>query len=392
MTSPESAAGQPDWNIEDLYDNAPCGILLARADRRIIAVNATLANWLGHSPDGLVGVPFTDLFTAGGRIHFETHFAPLLHAAGHLAGVTLDLVAADGTRLPMLVTANAEIGADGGLGLLRIAVQDAHDRRSYERELLAERRRAEQERVRAQQLARTLQRSLLPPALMPPPGLAAAAYYHPASEEVSGDFYDLFPLSRDRWAFFLGDVCGKGAEAASVTSLTRYTLRAAAVIDGDPVAVLQNLDAVLKQEREGGTTPFCTVLFGVLERRGDGFDVHLAGGGHPPAVLISADGAVHEAVSVGGMPAGITVSARFVSTRMHLSPGDTLVLYTDGLSEARIGAGVERYNDDGALLRFAAAHAPTTPADFIAAVQELLEQFGSGVEDDAAVLALGVPR
>jgi sigma-B regulation protein RsbU (phosphoserine phosphatase) len=82
---------------------------------------------------------------------------------------------------------------------------------------------------------------------------------------------------------------------------------------------------------------------------------------------------------------------KFIAARIRLGPGDTLVLYTDGLTEARTGNGTERYDDHGALLKFATAHAPTTASAIVAAIQSLLDGFGSGVEDDAAVLALGVP-
>lgn len=126
--------------------------------------------------------------------------------------MTVDLHAAGGTRLPALLAANAETDASGAPTTIRFALQDASDRRAYERELLAERQRAEQERARATALARTLKRSLLPPALSPPAGLEASAHLHAASDdEVGGDFYDLFALGHDRSAFFLGDVCGKGS-------------------------------------------------------------------------------------------------------------------------------------------------------------------------------------
>ena len=112
---------------------------------------------------------------------------------------------------------------------MRCTVFDAHDRRAYERELLRARQDADRERERVQRLATVLQRSLLPPQLPTIAGIDTAAYYHPASlDEVGGDFYDLFPVSRNTWGFFLGDVCGKGAMAAALTSLIRYTLRTAA--------------------------------------------------------------------------------------------------------------------------------------------------------------------
>ena len=379
-------------SAEDLYENAPCGYVSADAERRIVTVNETLSRWLGYEPGALIGKPFTDLLTAGSRIHYETHFGPLLQLHGEFSGVTVDLVTSDDARLPVFITANTKTDAGGHIELLRIILQDASDRRSYERELLETRRQAELERTRAQVLARTLQRTLLPPLLSPPDGLEARAYFHAASpDEVGGDFYDLFPLSPQRSGFFLGDVCGKGANAAALTSLTRYTLRAAAVIDDDPVTVLHNLDAVFHQEVLGDALRFCTVIFGILTRCDDGFDVHLASGGHPPPLLITADGGVRYVDTVGGQAVGITPNPRLVSTHIGLTVGDTLVLYTDGLTEARTGAGAERYDED-TLIEFASAHAPASPAAIVYAIRSLLDGLGAGVEDDVAILALGVPQ
>jgi phosphoserine phosphatase RsbU/P len=378
--------------VEDLYENAPCGYLAAFPDGRIAKVNTTLSDWLGYGPDTLLGRRFADLLTAGGRIHYETHFAPLLHLSGRCSGITVDLVTADGTRLPMFLTANVSTDAGGRPDLLRITVQDAGDRRSYERELLEAQQQAERERARVEVLATTLRRSLLPPSLSPPDGLDAAAYYHAAStDEVGGDFYDLFPLTSEKWGFFLGDVCGKGAGAAAVTSLTRYTLRAAAVYDDDPVAVLHNLDTVLSHEFHGDDPRFCTVIFGVLTVLADGFDVVLASGGHPPALLLGADGDARYLHTEGGQVVGMLPDVQFVSTRIRLGAGDTLVLYTDGLTEARTGVGNRRYDDDDALVEFARSHAPTTAAAITAAIRSLLDGFGAGLQDDAAILALSVP-
>ncbi|MDT5131021.1 MAG: phosphoserine phosphatase RsbU/P [Mycobacterium sp.] len=397
VPSPGSGVTPPsdvlDHAAHDLYEHAPCGYLAAWPDRRIAEVNTTLAAWLGYERKDLVGKRFTDLLTAGGRIHYETHFAPLLQMKGQLSGIAVDLIAGSGARLPVFLAANVKTDADGNAILLRITIHEARDRRSYELELLEARQRAERERARAQELASTLQRSLLPPALAPPQGLEASAYYHTASaDDVGGDFYDLFPLSQQKWGFFLGDVSGKGAGAAAATSLTRYTLRAAAVYDDDPVAVLHNLDTVLNHEFHGDDPRFCTVIFGVLTGRDHGFDIDLASGGHPPALLLGADGRADYVDTAGGQAVGILPDARFVSTRIRLGAGDTLVLYTDGLTEARIGTGSARYDHHGALLEFAAAHAPTSAAAVVEAIRSLLVGFGTGVEDDTAVLALGVPH
>ena len=331
-----------DLDVEDLYENAPCGYLSVRPDMRIARLNSTLATWLGFEVDALVGTDFGELLTVGGRIHYETHFGPMLLMNGKLDGIALDLVTADRRRLPVFITANVKIDAAGRPVLIRITALDARDRRTYERELL-------QSRTRAELLAKTLQRSLLPPALLPPSGMTAAAHYRAASrDEVGGDFYDLFPLSDDCWGFFLGDVCGKGASAAAVTSLTRYTLRAAAVYDENPVAVLQNLDSVLRQEFRDANAQFCTAVFGILSRTDTGFEVSMASGGHPPPLVLRADGTAHYVTMTGGQLIGILRHARFVPATVTLEAGDTLMLYSDGLTEARVGRG--RYDDDGALL------------------------------------------
>jgi sigma-B regulation protein RsbU (phosphoserine phosphatase) len=379
--------------LEDFWDNCPCGHLIARPDGRILRVNATLTRWLGYDGNALHGRLFSDLFTAGGRIHYDTHFGPLLHSSGELHGVTLDLVTAQGARLPMFLTANVKSGSDGRPELLRITALDASDRRAYERELLEERQRAAAEHARVRVLAETLRRSLLPPVLVPPAGLDAADYYYTASDDdVGGDFYDLFPLSRTRWGFFLGDVVGKGVDAAVVTGLTRYALRAAAVSNDDPVQVLHNLHLVLRQKFGAASHDrFSTVIYGNLIKGYRGFDVELASGGHLPPLRLFADGRADYVDTIGGQPVGLIPEPRFVSTRFHLAPGDTLVLYTDGLTEASTGVAHERYDDGGALLRFAKSHAPTTASGIVRAVHALLDGLGTGVQDDVAVLALGVP-
>lgn len=386
---------------QDLYQYAPCGILAMSLDGTITAANHTLATWLGRAPVDLVGRPFADFLSVGGRMYFETHLAPVLQMVGKLNGITVDLVAADGSRLPAFVSANVGYDATGRPDLIRVTVQDASDRRSYEHELLVERRRAEVAQERAEVLATTLRRSLLPPSLSPPPGLQAAAYYHAASaSEVGGDFYDLFPLTRSRSAFFLGDVCGKDAEAAALTSLTRYTLRASAVNDDHPEAVLRSLDTMLAHE-SGGYDPrrFCTVLFGVITKCGAcecprdcaGFEIEMASGGHPFALLLGADGEARYVPTPGGQAVGMFRNPQFASVSIHLGPGDTLLLYTDGLTEARTSGDKERFDDDGGLLRFARERAPATAGEIVGAFSRLLADIDAGVDDDTALLALGVP-
>ncbi|MFE0424167.1 PP2C family protein-serine/threonine phosphatase, partial [Streptomyces sp. NPDC058953] len=324
-----------------------------------------------------------------------THFAPLLMMRGDIGGIALELKAADGTRLPVMVTSTVKKGRDGQPLLIRTTLFDARERRSYERELLRARKEADQERDRLQRLNATLQKTLLPPTLANVPGLDVSAYYHIASaDEVGGDFYDLFPLAAGTWGLFLGDVCGKGAAAAAVTSLARYTLRAAAVYDPDPAAVLDNLNTVLNHEYNGTDPRFCTVVFGLLTPAPDrgGFQITLASGGHPPALLMRADGTAHYLPTPGGQLIGVLPDVHIATTTVHLAPGDTLLLHTDGLTEAHTATDADGRYGDEALLDFGRVLAPTTASATVDAVRDLLDTIGTGVDDDTAVLAIHVPR
>ncbi|MFD3653496.1 PP2C family protein-serine/threonine phosphatase [Streptomyces sp. 24-1644] len=386
-------------SAEELYEQAPCGYLSTLMDGTIAKINTTLLEWLGLSRRQVVGrMRFADLLTVGGKLYHETHFAPLLHMNGEASGIALDIKATDGQRMPVLVTSKVKTGDDGGPMLVRTTIFDARDRRAYETELLRERqaaeearRQAEADRERLQEALAVLQQSLLPAKLPTVPGLEAASYYHTASPDLlGGDFYDLFPLDADRWAFFLGDVCGKGPQAAAVTSLTRYTLRAAALHDPDPVTVLTTLNTVLHERYTSGDTRYCTAIFGILRPGSDHVGVHLASGGHPSALIQRADGTAHYLPTPGGMLIGVLPQAQFTPARTQLLPGDTLLLYTDGLTEARTGPKRELYGDE-ALRAFTAEQSATGPQALITALSGLLAGFGDGLDDDTALLALGVP-
>ncbi|MFE0455647.1 PP2C family protein-serine/threonine phosphatase [Streptomyces sp. NPDC058914] len=390
-------------SAEDLYESAPCGYLSTLMDGTIAKINATLLDWLGLDREAVVGrMRFTDLLTVGGKLYHETHFAPLLRMQGEISGIALDIKQAGGGRIPVLVSSVIKHGSTGEPLLVRTTVFDARDRRAYEEELLRRRqaaeearRQAEADRARLQDALAVLQQSLLPDSLPPIPGVETAAYYHTASpDRLGGDFYDVFPVDGKRFAFFLGDVCGKGPQAAALTSLTRYTLRAAAMHDPDPVSALTSLNRVLHERYTGSGDPrYCTAIFGTLESdpTTGQVAVQIASGGHPPVLVLRADGRSDYLPTPGGVLVGVLPEARFAAVRTVLAPGDTLLLYTDGLTEARTGEDrTSLYGDDG-LLAFATSHAGASPHAVVQALTGLLDSFGDGLDDDTALLALGAP-
>ncbi|QUH02440.1 SpoIIE family protein phosphatase [Saccharopolyspora erythraea] len=253
-------------------------------------------------------------------------------------------------------------------------------------------RRQASDRTRAtmEGFAATLQRTLLPPSLPNVPGLELACHYHAASpQNVTGDFYDVFSLGDGRWAFFLGDVSGHGASAASVTSLTRYTLRAAALHHTDPAAALAELNTALLIDPH--VRQQCTVLFGLLRTTPEGgFDITLASGGHPPALKLGpGPGVVEPICPDGGMLAGAFPDAEFATCRTYLRPGQTLLLYTDGLTEARPGG--KFFGEDG-LADFCADRGEAGAVRLIGELTALIGGFRPPPADDVALLALHAPH
>jgi phosphoserine phosphatase RsbU/P len=385
-------------SVEEAYENAPGGHLTTTMDGTIVKINNTLLDWLGRTREAVVGqLRFTDLLSIGGKLYHETHLAPLLRLQGEVGGVALELKRDDGTRMPILVSSIIKYDdADRPL-LIRTTVFDAQIRRAYEEELLRERqaaqaaqRQAEGDRARLQDALAVLQQSLLPATIPTVPGLSTAAYYHTASpDELGGDFYDVFAID-GHWAFFLGDVCGKGPSAAAVTSVARYTLRAAAM--HDPAAALGTLNAVLHERYAGGDLRYCTAVFGTLQTdlATGRIAIRFASGGHPPPLLIRADGSCEYLVSLDGTLIGILPSSEFPQTDVTLEPGDMLLLYTDGLTEARVNGTRDLYGPE-ALRALATQYAGTSPTALVEALSAVLAGFGPRLADDTALLALGAP-
>jgi serine phosphatase RsbU (regulator of sigma subunit) len=229
--------------------------------------------------------------------------------------------------------------------------------------------------------AETLRRSLLPRETPVPDGTEVELRYWPAdtSNEIGGDFYDLFPLDDRRWGLVMGDVCGKGVEAAALTGLTRHTIRAAARHLRDPAEVLRWAHDAIAADT---TSTYCTVCYAVITIHDDGTrELQVALGGHPP--LLVASGGVVEPVGRPGTVLGMIAPQIHVDTR-SLRLGDTIVLYTDGVTDAPGHAALS----DEELVSVIREHADASPPALADAIHLALQarQRGGSVDDTAVMI------
>ncbi|HEX6020734.1 MAG TPA: GAF domain-containing SpoIIE family protein phosphatase, partial [Solirubrobacter sp.] len=232
-------------------------------------------------------------------------------------------------------------------------------------------------------VARTLQASLLPRALPEVPGLDLAARLHGGTPglDVGGDFYDAFALEGG-WGVAIGDVCGKGVDAAALTALARHTMRAAAHEGHAPVDVLGALNrAVLAETRPN---EFLTAIFArVTERAGGGFRLDLACGGHPPPVLLDRTGAA-KPLNCTGTLLGAVEELKIDDVQLGLDRGDVLLLYTDGLTEA--GAPQRTLSTADVAELLAAARSRTAAETAERCLARAIETSGGELRDDVAVV------
>ena len=236
------------------------------------------------------------------------------------------------------------------------------------------------------QLARSLQQSLLPTSLPKVPGLEVAARYRPAPEgDVGGDFYDVFEVGDGRWALVIGDVAGKGPDAAALTALVRHTVRTAWLEkDRDPEEILRILHGVILREE---TERFCTLILGTLDLSTQPHALVLASGGHPPPLVLRADGSV-EAVRVPGMLVGALSEAEFARRELALGPGDSLLLYTDGIGDVGRPSQVPIEERLAELLRLCVGLDAELTANRIERHASSFE----GASDDAALVVIRISQ
>lgn len=235
-------------------------------------------------------------------------------------------------------------------------------------------------------LARTLQRGLLPESLPVLDRLTLSSAYHPVGEgnEVGGDFYDVFITPLGCW-LVVGDVCGKGPEAAAVTALVRHSIRAFAFVRSSPAQVLGAVNEVMLGHAL--SQRFATVVIARLDLTSEPVRAVIAGAGHPPPVLLAADGSTR-CPGMHGMMLGVRPGSNVREAEVQLGPGSTLVLYTDGL----LDAGAPRHGlTPRQLSRLLAEQAGAAPRLIIQQLERLALSSGAGrLRDDVAIVAARV--
>lgn len=311
---------------------------------------------------------------------------------GHLpvrAYLAVAVVAADGRvegclllghPEPGVFTAEAEALAQSVARHAAIAIANARNLEASQREAEA-RRIAFEERDR---VARVLQESLLPPALPEIAGIELAARYKSGVELVGGDFYDVFPVGGGSFGLVLGDVCGRGPEAAAMTALTRHTARTAAMIEHSPARVIEILNDALLDDR---SDRFVTAVFGRVTPRPSGFELRLCAAGHPPVLVARGDGRMETIEPETGL-LGVYPDISPVERTIGLGPGDLVVFYTDGLVDTRRDG--ELFGEER-LVRTLGLHRGAATEDLADLLLAASQGFAAGrADDDTALLILRV--
>ena len=251
-------------------------------------------------------------------------------------------------------------------------------------------------------VARTLQATLLPPVAPKIPGLEVATRFVAGGDgvEVGGDFYDVFPAGEPgsgSWHVVIGDVRGKGVEAAALTGVARSTIRSAAIIESTPAEMLRHLNEVLvrggqvDQDDEGpdGDPRFCTMVVGTLTPLPTGVSVELAVAGHPLPFLLRADGSTVQ-VGLAGTLLGIVAGPELADATVVLAPGDSLVLFTDGITERHAK---DRFFEEEGLAQVLGRCAGFTADTLAERIETAARAFVEDApRDDLAILVVRVPE
>ena len=321
------AAEEALRQFQFITENANDAFYLLDADGCFVYVNEAAQQSLGYTSAQMLVMRVTDIATASRQEDYTALF--LKAQAETIPPFEWEYRRADGTTFP--VEASVSTLTISGRPLLFASVRDITERRKQQEELTAL-------YEREHKIAESLQRSLLnkPPASILT-GLDVETLYRPAWDEalVGGDYFDVFALDGGRLALVVGDVSGKGLEAASRTAEIKYTLRAYLREHSDAASALSRLNAFLceSQAMEANADEYFVVLTLAVVDTATGM-ARLAVAGAEPPILLHPEG-VFEEIDVSGVPLGITPKANYLATELYLDAGDLLLIATDGVTEAR---------------------------------------------------------
>jgi serine phosphatase RsbU (regulator of sigma subunit) len=378
-----------DWCAVDLLDESEQirRVAVHHSDPARLALAQQLDRVYRPTLDEPAGVPEV---IRGGRSRIFTDIDPEALAAYARDTEHLELLRAIGATAVIIVPM---AGATRTIGAITLVSSESTRHLSSADLALAERlgRRAgtavENARLYTERtrIAHTLQQALLPEILPEIPGTEIQALYSAAGElnEVGGDFYDVFAYGTERWMLVIGDVCGKGPRAAGVTALARHTLRAAAMSGQSPTDMLQTLHRALKDQPAGADQ--CTVCLVTIAQERTYARLTIALAGHQQPLLIDRDGGATQ-IGRPGTLLGVLDPISIDESRAELRPGETLLLYTDGVPEA--GRSSNQLGEQG-LLRLCTQAPNLTLTGLLGYIeQSALEHTDGQLRDDIALLAL----
>ena len=371
------AAEEALRRFQFISENANDAFYLMDADGCFVYVNEAAQRSLGYTSAQMQTMRATEVVTGSSQDGYSALF--LKAQTETIPPFESEHRRADGTIFP--VEASVSTLTISGRTLLFASVRDITERRRQQEEMAAL-------YEREHKIAESLQRSLLnkpPDSILT--GLEVETLYRPAWEEalVGGDYFDVFALDGGRLALVVGDVSGKGLEAASRTAEIKYTLRAYLREHSDAASALSRLNAFLceSQAMEAGSDEYFVVMTLAVVDTATGMARIAAAGAEPP-IFLHADGAFEE-VKVSGIPLGIAAKANYLAVDLYLDTGDILLVATDGVTEARLGR--QFLGNDG-MARLAAAALPQgSLADIGQAVLDGAKSFAADrLHDDICLL------
>lgn len=348
-----------------LIESAPDGIVIVNSGARIVLVNAQAEHLFGFGADELIGRPVEALIPERFRKNHMGYRSGYMEAPrARPMGMGLDLYGRrrDGSEFPVEISLSP-IPTDQGLLVMAI-VRDVTE---FKRE---------------HYISSTLQKSLLSVIPEHVSGLTVAGSYHSAytGAQVGGDFFDVFCIDDRLTAIAIGDVSGKGVGAAVHTALGKYSLRAYAYVDPEPCRVMERVNTAIHNQIKAES--FISMFYGLL-------DVHagvlsFANAGHVPPLYLRGSGDDVIELSSGNPPLGVVLGMEFTQHSLEFSGDDRLLLYTDGVTEARDGRGFFGVENLAAFL-LSERNAP--PQEFVDHLADELEEWSGGhLRDDVAIL------